>query len=133
MLLLDEPFRHSTRDARRHQNELTRICAETTDRLRDHPRCDEAILLADKILLMTNGPERAPWSSTRCRRRPLHHPHYYRIRNHLVDFLVHRSKLLQEGSKQAAANDDQPRVVRPGLADDPLPPAPTEPQLRQVK
>ena len=53
----------------------------------------------------------------RARQTIHHHPHYYRIRNHLVDFLVHRSKLLQEGRGEEGANDDLPRKVCPGLED----------------
>jgi len=59
----------------------------------------EAILLADKILLMSNGPhakiaEIVEVTMPRDRTRAgIHHdPQYYRIRNHLVDFLVNRSK-----------------------------------------
>ena len=61
MLLLDEPF--SALDALTRgsiQDELLRICAETqqTVFMITHD-VDEAILLADRILLMTNGPRRA--------------------------------------------------------------------------
>jgi cyanate lyase len=55
---------------------------------------DEAILLADRILLMSNGPrarvaEVVVNTMPRDRTRgTIHHdPQYYRIRNHLVDFL----------------------------------------------
>jgi nitrate/nitrite transport system ATP-binding protein len=52
-------------------------------------------------------------------RATLHHdPQYYRIRNHLVDFLVSRSKDLSHGRAPA-----QPLQVSPGLdAPEPLPP-----------
>lgn len=60
---------------------------------------DEAILRADKIVLMTNGPQARiaevvvntlPRSRTR---HDLHkHPHYCPIRNHLVESLVDRSR-----------------------------------------
>lgn len=60
---------------------------------------DEAILLADRVLLMTNGPRARVAESVRIdiprpRRRTeiIHHPAYYAIRNHLVEFLVRRSK-----------------------------------------
>jgi nitrate/nitrite transport system ATP-binding protein len=49
-------------------------------------------------------------------RHDMHHnPQYYKIRNHLVDFLINRSKQFQNGS---AARPAQPLVVRPGLAAD---------------
>ena len=59
MLLLDEPF--GALDALTRgtiQDELLRICAEThqTVFMITHD-VDEAILLADKILLMSNGPQ----------------------------------------------------------------------------
>src|SRR5258708_34183759 len=45
-------------------------------------------------------------------RHSIHHdPQYYRIRNHLVDFLVNRSKLYQSGETLRPA---QPPLVRPG-------------------
>ena len=55
-------------------------------------------------------------------RATLHHdPQYYRIRNHLVDFLVARSKELSHGRAPA-----QPLEVSPGLeAPEPMPPVPT--------
>jgi nitrate/nitrite transport system ATP-binding protein len=47
-------------------------------------------------------------------RLSLHHdPQYYRIRNHLIDFLVERSRLLHADS----AADLTPLIVSPGLTD----------------
>ena len=50
-------------------------------------------------------------------RQTMHHdPQYYRIRNHLVDFLVHRSKNYGGDGPAAAAHDPMnPPLVRPGL------------------
>ena len=121
MLLLDEPF--GALDALTRgviQDELVRICAAThqTVFMITHD-VDESILLADKILLMSSGPnacvaEIAHNTIGRPRdRHTIHHdPQYYRIRNHLVDFLVNRSKLYQSGDVKRPA---QPQVVRPGL------------------
>jgi nitrate/nitrite transport system ATP-binding protein len=101
MLLLDEPF--GALDALTRgtiQDELLSICAQTrqTVFMITHD-VDEAILLADRILLMTPGPEASiaeivanPLPRTRTRHDVHHHPQYYRIRNHLVDFLVNRSQ-----------------------------------------
>ena len=128
MLLLDEPF--GALDALTRgtiQDELLRICAETrqTVFMITHD-VDEAILLADRILLMSNGPQARvaeivnntmPRSRVRA---TLHHdPQYYRIRNHLVDFLVARSQDLSHGRAPA-----QPLEVSPGL-EQPEPPPPT--------
>ena len=122
MLLMDEPF--SALDALTRgvlQEEVLRICAETrqTVFMITHD-VDEAILLADKIILMTNGPHAKiaevvvntmPRSRTR---HDLHkHPHYYRIRNHLIDFLVDRSKLFAAVS--AEFDPRHPPLVSPGL------------------
>jgi nitrate/nitrite transport system ATP-binding protein len=60
---------------------------------------DEAILLSDRILLMTNGPE-AQIAETvhvsiprpRSRETIIEHAHYYKIRNHIIHFLVRHAK-----------------------------------------
>jgi nitrate/nitrite transport system ATP-binding protein len=121
MLLLDEPF--GALDALTRgtiQDELVRICAATrqTVFMITHD-VDESILLADRILLMSNGPnaciaEVVENTLPRPRdRHNIHHdPQYYRVRNHLVDFLVNRSKLYQSGEERRPA---QPAVVRPGI------------------
>lgn len=108
MLLLDEPF--GALDALTRgtiQDELMTIVREThqTVFMITHD-VDEAILLADRILLMSNGTENAQGyapgriaeevrnSLPRERTRAgLHHlPGYYELRNHIVDFLVMRAK-----------------------------------------
>jgi nitrate/nitrite transport system ATP-binding protein len=132
MLLLDEPF--GALDALTRgtiQDELLRICAEThqTVFMITHD-VDEAILLADRILLMSNGPqarvaEIVKNTMSRDRQRAtLHHdPQYYRIRNHLVDFLVARSKELSHGRAPAQPLEVSPGVVEP----EPASPAPSSP------
>jgi nitrate/nitrite transport system ATP-binding protein len=126
MLLLDEPF--GALDALTRgtiQDELMNIVRETkqTVFMITHD-VDEAVLLADKILLMSNGPQARVAEIVRNtmprdrKRATLHHdPQYYPIRNHLVDFLVARSKDLSHGKAPAF-----PPVVEPGrgaLADAP--------------
>jgi nitrate/nitrite transport system ATP-binding protein len=123
MLLLDEPF--GALDALTRgtiQDELVRICAAThqTVFMITHD-VDEAILLADRILLMSNGPNACVAEvveNTLPRPRDRHSIHhdsqYYRVRNHLVDFLINRSKLYQSGE---VARPAQPPVVRPGVED----------------
>ena len=133
MLLMDEPF--GALDALTRgviQDELLRICKETqqTVYMITHD-VDEAILLADRIFLMSNGPyanvaevvvNTLPRSRTRD--TMIHDPQYYRIRNHLLDFLVHRSGLAQQQAEQHAGQRSsgsrsgiRTRVVYPGLAD----------------
>jgi nitrate/nitrite transport system ATP-binding protein len=139
MLLMDEPF--SALDALTRgmlQEEVLRICAETrqTVFMITHD-VDEAILLADKIVLMTNGPQAKiaeivvntlPRSRTR---HTIHkEPHYYPIRNHLVDFLVSRSKQFNE-EMPADYNPKSPPLVTPGR-DEP-PPAASSGPVRHEK
>jgi len=126
MLLMDEPF--GALDALTRgviQDELVNICAEThqTVFMITHD-VDEAILLADKIVLMTNGPHAKIAEivvNTLPRERSRHdihkHPHYYRIRNHLVDFLVTRSKEFAS-NVPAGYESLHPPHVRPGLEPD---------------
>ena len=122
MMLMDEPF--SALDALTRgtlQDEVRRICLETgqTTFMITHD-VDEAIYLADKIILMTNGPGAVlaeilenPLPKHRQRIDIHRHPHYYGLRNHIIDFLVSRSKTFT----QTVTNRD-PRhvpVVRPAL------------------
>lgn len=108
MLLLDEPF--GALDALTRgtiQDELMTIVRDTqqTVFMITHD-VDEAILLADRILLMTNGQETAtgyvpgglaevvvnPLPRSRTRSQLHHLEGYYPLRNHIVDFLVTRAK-----------------------------------------
>ena len=105
MLLMDEPF--GALDALTRgviQDELVNIVDEThqTVFMITHD-IDEAILLADRIFLMSNGPRaflaeivENTIPKPRHRDNIHHHSHYYKIRNHLLEFLVHRSKTLQQ-------------------------------------
>ena len=101
MLLMDEPF--SALDALTRgslQDEVARLVTETrqTAFMITHD-VDEAILLADRILLMSNGPgariaevvvNTLPKPRTRAN---LHHmPGYHALRDHVLDFLISRSK-----------------------------------------
>lgn len=109
MLLMDEPF--GALDALTRgviQDELVNIVDEThqTVFMITHD-IDEAILLADRIFLMSNGPRaflaeivENTIPKPRHRDNIHHHSHYYKIRNHLLDFLVHRSKTLQQKNER---------------------------------
>jgi nitrate/nitrite transport system ATP-binding protein len=119
LLLMDEPF--GALDALTRgiiQEELIKIWGESkqTVFMITHD-VDEAILLSDRILLMSNGPkaqiaESVKVSIPRPRSRTdiIHHPAYYKIRNHLVDFLVNRSKDLS-GSVCEVKPDHRPLTV----------------------
>ena len=124
MLLLDEPF--GALDALTRgviQDELLKICSATqqTVFMITHD-VDEAILLSDKIMLMSNGPnariaEIVINTLPKDRKRAsMHHDSmYYPMRNHLVDFLVNRSKHLQAAGAVDELLGFEPLVVRPGI------------------
>jgi nitrate/nitrite transport system ATP-binding protein len=121
LLLLDEPF--GALDALTRgtiQDELIRIWSDTDQSvfMITHD-VDEAILLADRILLMTNGPRARIAESVvidiprpRARDTILHDPAFYAIRNHLVEFLTRRSRELAAGA--GCAGTGAPRTVRFG-------------------
>ena len=120
MLLLDEPF--GALDALTRgsiQDELVGIVRETrqTVFMITHD-VDEAILLADRIFLMSNGPGAViaeiienPLPRTRTRATLHRESAYYAIRNHLIDFLVNRSSGY---AAHAQAGKWTPLTVRPG-------------------
>ncbi|MCA1777609.1 MAG: ABC transporter ATP-binding protein [Loktanella sp.] len=120
LLLLDEPF--GALDALTRgtiQDELLKVWgdSEQTVFMITHD-IDEAILLADRILLMTNGPFARVAESVeitiprpRSRTEIVEHANYYAIRNHLVQFLGHRSKELA-GQQVVEADDRSPQTVR---------------------
>ncbi|MCC5809846.1 MAG: ABC transporter ATP-binding protein [Ectothiorhodospiraceae bacterium] len=120
LLLMDEPF--GALDALTRgtiQDELLDIWSKTNQTvfMITHD-VDEAILLSDRILLMTNGPNAQVAEAVevdiprpRTRETLIKHDQYYQIRNHLVDFLVRRSKELS-----GKVTDTQ--TVRVGGADE---------------
>ena len=141
MLLLDEPFGALDALTRGNiQEELVKICAAThqTVFMITHD-VDEAILLSDKIMLMSNGPrariaEIVVNTLPRNRSRHTIHkdPQYYAIRNHLVDFLVSRSKGFTEKPPEGY-DPMRPPLVAPGLAEAPPAIPDSLPQARDVR
>jgi nitrate/nitrite transport system ATP-binding protein len=122
VMLMDEPF--SALDALTRgtlQDEVRRICQETgqTTFMISHD-VDEGIYLADKIVLMTNGPGAVvaeivenPLPKIRNRIDLHKQPLYYPLRNHIIDFLVTRSRTFT-----AQTPDYDPRhvpIIRPGV------------------
>jgi nitrate/nitrite transport system ATP-binding protein len=120
MLLMDEPFSALdalTRGSLQDEVIAIRRTSRQTILLITHD-VDEALLLADKILLMTQGPSAEiaeivenslPKQRTRAE---LHrHPDYYPLRNYLLDFLVMRSREL--ALRPTARAGRHPPIVRP--------------------
>ena len=123
IMLMDEPF--SALDALTRgtlQDEVRRICTQTgqTVFMITHD-VDEAIYLADRIVMMSNGPGALfaeivenPLPKERKRNDFHKHPLYYGVRNHIIDFLVTRSKNFAEEIKGTAYDRRHVPVVRPG-------------------
>ncbi len=137
IMLMDEPF--SALDALTRgtlQDEVRRICLTTgqTVFMITHD-VDEAIYLADRIVLMTNGPGAVlaeivenPLPKARGRADVHRHPLYYAVRNHIIDFLVTRSRTFAADSG-AGFDPRRVPVVRPGLPEPALAPEPSATRL----
>jgi nitrate/nitrite transport system ATP-binding protein len=122
VLLLDEPFAQIDALTRGViQEELIQMwnSSRNTVFMVTHD-VDEAILLSDRILLMTNGPSARVGEIVdvtiprpRSRETIIEHPHYYKIRNHIIHFLVrHASHVVRgEGESGADGGGDAPLVV----------------------
>jgi nitrate/nitrite transport system ATP-binding protein len=104
MLLLDEPFGMLDTLTR---YELQQVLIELWRRDRKTALMvthdvDEALFLSDRIVMMTDGPEAevgdildVPFPRPRERKAVMEHPDYYRLREHLIEFLevhAHRRK-----------------------------------------
>jgi nitrate/nitrite transport system ATP-binding protein len=129
MLLLDEPFAQIDALTRGViQEELVRMWTEmrNTVFMVTHD-VDEAILLSDKIMLMTNSPEariaeivEVTIPRPRARTTIIEHPIYYKIRNHIIRFLVEGGAHTEAESVAAPADRRHPRVVRIETPEEPV-------------
>ncbi|MBD2571006.1 nitrate ABC transporter ATP-binding protein [Anabaena lutea] len=105
LLILDEPFGALDAITKEElQEELLQIWSEhqVTVLMITHD-IDEALFLADKLVMMTNGPAanigevlEIPFSRPRNRRRIMENPEYYNLRNYALDFLYRRCAHLEE-------------------------------------
>ena len=122
VLLLDEPFAQIDALTRGViQEELIQMWNATRNTvfMVTHD-VDEAILLSDRILLMTNGPSAriaeivdVTIPRPRARVTVIDHPHYYKIRNHVIHFLVrHASHEITDDESGAVSKDNAPLLVR---------------------
>jgi nitrate/nitrite transport system ATP-binding protein len=118
LLLLDEPFGALDALTRGNlQEQLMKICEES------HVTCimvthdvDEALLLSDRIVMLTNGPEahigqilEVAIPRPRHRMEVVNHPSYYSLRNEMIYFLNQQKREKKRKSKQTVA------IARHGL------------------
>jgi nitrate ABC transporter ATP-binding subunit len=99
ILILDEPFGALDQITKEElQEELMNICGEQkcTVLMITHD-IDEALFLADRLVMMTNGPAakigevlNIPFDRPRNRDQIMEDPEYYNLRNYALDFLYHR-------------------------------------------
>ncbi|EKQ70218.1 nitrate transport ATP-binding subunits C and D [Leptolyngbyaceae cyanobacterium JSC-12] len=118
LLLLDEPLGALDALTRGNlQEQLMRICEESqiTCVMVTHD-VDEALLLSDRIVMMTNGPEAqigqildVPFPHPRHRLEVVNHPSYYALRNEIVYFLNQQKRDKKRKAKKAVA------IARHGL------------------
>ncbi|MBD2043426.1 nitrate ABC transporter ATP-binding protein [Microcoleus sp. FACHB-672] len=112
LLLLDEPF--GALDALTRgglQERLMEICEESkvTCIMVTHD-VDEALLLSDRIVMLTNGPEShigqildVPIPRPRHRMEVVNHPNYYAMRNEIIYFLNQQKRDKRRKAKQPAS------------------------------
>ncbi|BAZ05281.1 ABC transporter ATP-binding/substrate-binding protein [Calothrix sp. NIES-3974] len=116
LLLLDEPF--GALDALTRgslQTQLMKICNEhqLTCVMVTHD-VDEALLLSDRIVMLTNGPEahigqilEVPIPRPRDRLEVIKHPSYYGLRNEMIYFLNQQ----KQAKKRQAAKVSTPGII----------------------
>ncbi len=121
LLLLDEPF--GALDALTRgglQDQLMKICEESkvTGVMVTHD-VDEALLLSDRIVMLTNGPEaqigqilEVNIPRPRKRMEVVNHPSYYALRGEMVYFLNQQKRVKQRrAAQQKSAQQQAPAVV----------------------
>ncbi|MEM7519668.1 MAG: nitrate ABC transporter ATP-binding protein [Pseudomonadota bacterium] len=120
LLLLDEPFGMLDSLTRW---ELQEVLMEVWSRTKVTAICvthdvDEAILLADRVVMMTNGPQATIGKITdvklprpRTRKALLEHPDYYTYRQEVLDFLEEYEHGAKPKPKAKAPEPDVPAVA----------------------
>ncbi|MDX1976213.1 MAG: nitrate ABC transporter ATP-binding protein [Pseudanabaenaceae cyanobacterium bins.68] len=101
LLLLDEPFGALDALTRGNlQEQLMRICNQNQiSAVMVTHDVDEALLLSDRVIMMTNGPAaqigqilQVDLPRPRARMEVINHPSYYRMRGEMVEFLNTQKK-----------------------------------------
>jgi len=117
MLLLDEPFGMLDTLTR---FELQQVLMDLWQR--NHITAfmvthdvDEALFLADRIVMMTNGPAaevgdvlQVPFPRPRDRKAVMEHPRYYECREYLITFLEERADRQHQTAAQASSTPSAP-------------------------
>ena len=124
LLILDEPFGALDPITREElQEELLKIWREykITIVMITHD-IDEALFLADRIVMMTNGPAASigedvhiPFSRPRNRTRIMEDPKYYELRNFALEFLFSRYRPPRRGYN--GVRDSTSRATAAGIYD----------------
>ncbi|MFM1800520.1 MAG: hypothetical protein RLZZ117_2798 [Cyanobacteriota bacterium] len=113
LLLLDEPFGALDALTRGNlQEQLMALCQQTgvTTVMVTHD-VDEALLLSDRVVMLTNGPEAEigqilevpfdrPLDRPRHRLEVMEHPRYYHLRAELIGFLQQQRRLRQRRAER---------------------------------
>ena len=105
---------------------------------------DEALFLADRIVMMTNGPAASigedmhvPFSRPRNRARIMEDPKYYELRNFALEFLFSRYAHHEEDeatdseTEAVALPMPLPASKKPAVADRPMPPVSFKPHAAE--
>ncbi|MBL9126401.1 MAG: ABC transporter ATP-binding protein [Verrucomicrobiales bacterium] len=141
MLLLDEPFGMLDSLTRM---ELQQVLVDLWTRnhlsaLMVTHDVDEALFLADRIVLMTNGPEArvgdilaVPFARPRDRKSLLEDPEYYRLRSELIEFLEVRAYTLRGQSPPVAPEPPASGTPLPPTRRVPTPSSPSNPEPNPV-
>ncbi len=118
LLLLDEPFGMLDSLTRW---ELQAVLIDVWKRTKVTAICvthdvDEAILLADRVVMMSNGPNarigrvmQVDLPRPRTRETLLAHPHYYEYRREILDYLAHCDSPAQTPEPKVSAAEGCPR------------------------
>ncbi len=121
VLILDEPFGALDPITKEElQEELLKIWREhkITALMITHD-IDEALFLADRLVMMTNGPNaqigeilEIPFARPRNRSKIMEDPRYYELRNHALDFLFRRfAHDEDEETNEISTNDTEENSI----------------------
>src|SRR5205085_6198602 len=91
---------------------------------------DEALFLSDRIVMMTNGPEaevgdvlEVKFPRPRERKAVMEHPDYYKLREHLIEFLEVHAYRGKPHTGHGASSNSQPKLPVERVAESEAEPA----------